>query len=750
MKKIARRFVSLSIACALMLCVWIPAHASVTFRPSGYDGGGFINVIAVDPFGSGLVLAGADAGGMQRSTDAGANWSPSNLGLPSKPDLVIASIVFSSQTPGKVYMGAGRSSVPPEGGLYVSTDGGLSWVKKGGAQSPKFSGGNNKSAPSLPAPHPRSTGNLIALDETPGDARIYAGSFQDGVLRSADDGDTWESVGLAGKYIRSIAIHPSDVDTLYVSVYGEGVYVTTNAKAQNPSWSLVPGTTGSYTPERIEELKFVGTRLYAVGTNNDGSEGTVYKLNGSAWEVLLSTPCSQINPNRCFKTVYKAIDGYESTQDVLYVGSVFEPTRYSTSPEMYESVLKSTDGGATWVPVTVDPAKIHYELGGPSGPTWWLSQSEPLTMLGAKRSKVSSIAIDPTDPDVIYASGVQGVWKSANGGGDWYPFSRNLNVTFNRAVAADPKSPGKVYATDADWAFVVSSDGLEHVFENKPTVDNGLAIALDSATNPSTVYVSVANQQENTLGEIYSNPNPTLLSNNWTSEGLQAATGGKRPLAIAVKRRSGAPVILAAVEEGGIWKKEAGTWTQVASPDDVMGPQDTKTASLSWVKGTNLVYLYDRQTGVWRSNNSGDTWTLIWEKTSIPSLGYAEDMRGFVAADPNVPTRVYVSAYDGLYRLDSANVGTVEGGQITPVMLPVTNPGPVSVTDDGELYVSTLADASHPARLYHSTDQGATFTDLSDAYYQANAGFPLDLSVGPDGYIYVATFGQGIVVGKPE
>src|SRR5437870_13828864 len=49
----------------------VATPASFSFAPSGVAGGGFVNVVAVDPAGSGLVLAGGDVSGIHRSTDWG-------------------------------------------------------------------------------------------------------------------------------------------------------------------------------------------------------------------------------------------------------------------------------------------------------------------------------------------------------------------------------------------------------------------------------------------------------------------------------------------------------------------------------------------------------------------------------------------------------------------------------------------------------------------------------------------------------
>jgi hypothetical protein len=73
-------------------------------------------------------------------------------------------------------------------------------------------------------------------------------TFRDGVMRSADDGFTWTPLGLAGLYLRSIALDPGDPDVVYASAWGGHVYKTSTA-----------GTTGTFTklpssPTTVEEL----------------------------------------------------------------------------------------------------------------------------------------------------------------------------------------------------------------------------------------------------------------------------------------------------------------------------------------------------------------------------------------------------------------------------------------------------------------------------------------------------------------
>src|SRR5947207_10261889 len=93
---------------------------SLHFRQSGLAGGRLVNVIAADPTNPNRVLAGGDVSGFHVSTDGGTTWTTSNTGLTAVGQLVVASILFSTATPGVVYAGVGKKGAG--GGILRSTD----------------------------------------------------------------------------------------------------------------------------------------------------------------------------------------------------------------------------------------------------------------------------------------------------------------------------------------------------------------------------------------------------------------------------------------------------------------------------------------------------------------------------------------------------------------------------------------------------------------------------------------------------
>ena len=158
-----------------------------------------------------------------------------------------------------------------------STDDGLTWSVL--STVPRFNSGENPNVPGLP-PSPRSVGNLIAIYGPAGTTdTIWVGTLgtvNQGVMRSTNGGTTWTTIGLAGKFPRSVVLHPTNPDVLYVSPFNDGVYVSTNARATTPTFTKMAGS-----PANVEELHFVGTTLYAAAT----TEG-IFKLVDDAWVAI--------------------------------------------------------------------------------------------------------------------------------------------------------------------------------------------------------------------------------------------------------------------------------------------------------------------------------------------------------------------------------------------------------------------------------------------------------------------------------
>jgi hypothetical protein len=450
--------------------------------------------------------------------------------------------------------------------------------------------------------------------------------------------------------------------------------------------------------------------------------------HGATWAALSPPPQSG--------AIWTSIDGHTACGATFLIAG--------SESGGADSVIWSHDGGVSWESLLTDPSALHLTVGDAAGDRWWLADQADY-MLGGDHytsAMVTDAGPPPSgcDSRALFVTGRSGIWRSLDAAGGWYPAVAGLGVTINTGVAADPVAPGSASIASSDWGYLFSRDGGIHVTQNRAG-KQGFDVAADPTRSAGAALLATGSETANRAGELWSNPDPA--TGVWTSEGLGIAAAGKRPLAVAANLVGGRRVLLAAVDGNGIWRKDGtAAWVKV-SATAMATKQRFAAASLVWPLGSTTAFLYDHRTGVWRSSDSGRSWVKIWSK---PASG---KLVGFLAIDPAVPGRLWVSATDGVYRLDGAGSGTVGSGGLTALkVLATARPGPLAIQPGGAVLCAIPAPGSGASALLRSADGGAGWQDVSDSFYRASGGSVTDLSVGPDGLVYVATFGDGVLVGR--
>jgi photosystem II stability/assembly factor-like uncharacterized protein len=161
-------------------------------------------------------------------------------------------------------------------------------------------------------------------------AALYAGTLQDGVLRSTDGGDRWTATTprpAAGNSASGLAIDPVSPSTLYVGT-GASVFRTTDSGA---TWNSV--STGLEGAAGVAALAIDPTTpatIYAI------SSTTLFRTTdaGAHWAAI----ATRLGFGPMSLDVF-AID--PATPTTLYAGT------YSGGFGVY----KSTDGGANWLAI---------------------------------------------------------------------------------------------------------------------------------------------------------------------------------------------------------------------------------------------------------------------------------------------------------------------------------------------------------------------------------------------------------------
>src|SRR5262249_2492359 len=155
-----------------------------------------------------------------------------------------------------------------------------------------------------------------------------------------------------------------------------------------------------------------------------GSDGGVFQSTdaGAKWNL---TGLAKVNVSLL------AIDPLQP--NVLYAGT----TGYYPETLGFRGFFKSTDRGATWLPI-----------------------NDGLGTILDTRAPVNALILDPDRPNVLYVgTSGYGVFKSSDGGATWVPFNDGLTHLDVRTIAIAPGSSTTVYAGTPGGVFKIVEDG---------------------------------------------------------------------------------------------------------------------------------------------------------------------------------------------------------------------------------------------------------------------------------------------------
>ncbi len=392
---------------------------------SGHITGG-AGIVAFNPAASSTLYANLDEG-VYKSTDGGSTWSSANTGLRGHHAL---SLSFSPSVTGEYWAG-----------LYTA----LTRTLDGGSTFAFF-------YPTSLAP----AGDVIAVHPTNG-SLVVADSFQacfpcasSGVVRTTDGGTTWTAAanpayptGTEALFLSSIVFDPSNPDTAYMGsssgFSSNHIYKTTDAG--NSFAVSSTGMTGfGHVP--VDMALTHPTSSTTTVFTADLSAG-VYRSTdaGASWQqVTTGLP----SPAGCSAA---AVD--PTTSSVVYA---------SMTATTGSGLYKSSDGGNSW-------SMVGSGLPGNSAP--------------------SSLAIDPTATSVIYAgfSGYSGVYRSADSGATFSPFSAGLSNLYVSKIATDPSNHNHL-------VIATTGGGLWEMTFDSATTGPAVPTNLTATANATQVQLS--------------------------------------------------------------------------------------------------------------------------------------------------------------------------------------------------------------------------------------------------------------------
>ncbi len=364
--------------------------------------------------------------GIIKSTDGGRTWRQVNRGL---GNLYVGSLFLHPENPQILLAGTGNNQYCDRNGVYLSQDGGASWVQT------------------------LSGDDITSVEFTLSDPRIAYAASVNGIYASGDGGQSWKrmssgrygwgSPGVRAGFPIDLQVDPRDPKRLFANNYGGGNFLSTDG---GRSWTTASrGYTGAQTRDIAVDPRDAN-RVYSAARSGIFSSAD----GGSTWKGLGYAPVNLLEWNAV------AVDP--------------DNTLHLLAASNHENILaESYDAGSTW--------KIVNRMRKP-GMSWRVitfAPSDPRIVYAGVSAYYSAGTFDNTMP-------AEGIQISTNGGSSWQDANDGVSKSANvSALAVDQGNPRVLVAGTLNRGVLKSTDSGGHwaaVNRGLPSQPRVLSIAL--------------------------------------------------------------------------------------------------------------------------------------------------------------------------------------------------------------------------------------------------------------------------------
>jgi photosystem II stability/assembly factor-like uncharacterized protein len=477
----------------------------------------------------------------------------------------------------------------------------------------------------------------------------------------------WISVGPAGGDARAFAYDSSDPRHVYMGTTNSWVYESTDGGA---TWKRLArlGKVDDLVVDNLVIDSADPKTVYAGVWQLSSSSGGIYISHdsGATWTSVGDMEGKSV----------RGLSQAPSNSKILVAGAI-------------SGVYRSTDAGVHWTEISPQGSgEIH---------------------------KVESIAIDPADPQTIYAGTWHLPWKTTDGGANWHNIKQGLiDDSDVFSIIIDPTRPSVIYASACSGIYQSETAGeLFRKVQGIPSTARRTRVLMQDPANRKIVYAGTTEGLYKTLdgGTNWSRmTGPDVIIND-----------------VYVDPKNTQHVMLATDRSGVLTSQDAGATFQATNAGF---SQRQVTALLADAKHPQTLYagvVNDKSYGgVFVTEDGGKTWAQHsggLDGRDIFSLAQADD--GSIFAGTN----------NGIFRWDGSNWqqdGNVvnlsektvyvvqKGKKVKKTKTETSKPVAISVqvsdlSVNGPVWFAATANG-----VYRSVTQGATWTGpvLTDPEYR--------------------------------
>lgn len=465
-------------------------------RPTGAGStnvtAGRVNAIAIDPRDNNTVYIGAAEGGVWKTTDGGANWTPLT---DDQPSIANGAIALDPTNPDIVYVGTGEENFAQDSyygaGILKSTDGGNTWTNIVGPFLRAFIG---------------------AMAIHPSNGQVLLCTTSAGIWRSEDGAANWTRV-LTGVGT-SVLFDPTNGDIAYAALGNvggsslNGVYKSTDG---GKTWSPRNGSGDNAIPAQ------------------DTGRISIAMANSNTSTLFASIENTATGSNGRLLGIWKTTDGGQTWNQLpisaslvnLWGGQVWYNNAIAVSPTDPSVVwaggtplFRSLDGGGTWAQVPSlgsNNVQIHVDqhlfVFTPDGSKLYIANDGGMystTDAGASRVNFTDLnatlaitqfypgfSVHPSDPNIAIGGTQDNGTQHYTGNVSW----SNVTCGDGGNTVIDPSAPNIAYSACQDIAINVTRNlagnsgwiGAAYGIDQTDRTQFIAPLAIDSS-NPQTLY----------------------------------------------------------------------------------------------------------------------------------------------------------------------------------------------------------------------------------------------------------------------